>query len=266
MDPGIPRLVLLDRAFLLRGLRVQRDTQQGLTRREALKRGAVIAGGLAWATPLVQAVGMSPAFAATTSPVRRNCCESADGSTVKFASLTMKYLGGDNFCSGYTAPLALLTCTDTPNPPNATNPLPDPAHIIASHQPDIFKNGVLDTTKRIWFNSNNPSHSPTGPIPVNGTFVMAATNATETELKGNTWVHIFDGSQPPSPTSYRQKIELHTSCSVPLYTGDRFGGVELVDCTPAPPKKPTSESLTEEPSESETELDAETTEEAPAGG
>ncbi len=50
---------------------MQRDTQNGLTRREALKRGAVIAGGLAWATPLVQAVGMRPAFAATTSPLCR---------------------------------------------------------------------------------------------------------------------------------------------------------------------------------------------------
>jgi hypothetical protein len=52
-------------------LRVQRDTQQGLTRREALKRGAVLAGGLVWATPVVQAVGMSPAYAQIVSPFCR---------------------------------------------------------------------------------------------------------------------------------------------------------------------------------------------------
>ncbi len=36
---------------------------QGLTRRELLKRGAVIGGALAWATPAVQLIGMTPALA-----------------------------------------------------------------------------------------------------------------------------------------------------------------------------------------------------------
>ncbi len=41
---------------------------QQLTRREALKRGAVVAGGVAWMTPVVQAVGMTSAFAQAVSP------------------------------------------------------------------------------------------------------------------------------------------------------------------------------------------------------
>jgi hypothetical protein len=41
----------------------------GITRRDALKRGLKLAGAVAWATPVVQAVGMSPAFAQTASPV-----------------------------------------------------------------------------------------------------------------------------------------------------------------------------------------------------
>ena len=39
-----------------------------MTRREALKRGAVITGTLVWATPVVQAVGMGRAFAREPSP------------------------------------------------------------------------------------------------------------------------------------------------------------------------------------------------------
>lgn len=42
--------------------------QNGLTRRELLKRGAVLGGALAWATPTIQVLGMRPAFAAATSP------------------------------------------------------------------------------------------------------------------------------------------------------------------------------------------------------
>jgi hypothetical protein len=48
------------------------ETHEGLTRREALKRGAIVAGTL-WAVPIVQAVGMRPAYAATPSPIGTGC-------------------------------------------------------------------------------------------------------------------------------------------------------------------------------------------------
>ena len=44
------------------------DTNEGLTRREALKRGAMLGGALVWAVPVVQTVGMSAAMAAPGSP------------------------------------------------------------------------------------------------------------------------------------------------------------------------------------------------------
>ena len=48
--------------------------EEGLTRREALKKGAILGGvALAWTTPAVQIVGMSPALAQTTSPVGQGC-------------------------------------------------------------------------------------------------------------------------------------------------------------------------------------------------
>ncbi len=41
---------------------------QRITRREVLKRGAVIGGSVLWVAPLVQTVGMGKAYAATPSP------------------------------------------------------------------------------------------------------------------------------------------------------------------------------------------------------
>jgi hypothetical protein len=45
------------------------EAPEGLSRREALKRGLRLTGAVLWATPVVQAIGMSPALAQTTSPV-----------------------------------------------------------------------------------------------------------------------------------------------------------------------------------------------------
>lgn len=41
---------------------------EGISRREALKRGLKLTGAVMWATPVVQAIGMRPAFAQTVSP------------------------------------------------------------------------------------------------------------------------------------------------------------------------------------------------------
>jgi hypothetical protein len=43
--------------------------ESGLSRKEFLKRGAVLGGSLIWAAPAIQAIGMSAAFANETSPV-----------------------------------------------------------------------------------------------------------------------------------------------------------------------------------------------------
>lgn len=45
---------------------------QGITRREALKKGALLGGALAWTIPVVQTVGMSAAFA--QQPSEGTCC------------------------------------------------------------------------------------------------------------------------------------------------------------------------------------------------
>lgn len=45
------------------------DSQQGITRRDLLRRGAVLGGAVMWTTPVVQTLGMGRAFAANGTPV-----------------------------------------------------------------------------------------------------------------------------------------------------------------------------------------------------
>ena len=48
---------------------VEGDGARGVTRREALKKGALFGGALVWTVPAVQVVGVGRAFAQTTSPL-----------------------------------------------------------------------------------------------------------------------------------------------------------------------------------------------------
>ena len=44
------------------------NPNQGITRRDLLKKGAALGGAVVWVTPIVQSVGMGRAFASTPSP------------------------------------------------------------------------------------------------------------------------------------------------------------------------------------------------------
>lgn len=45
------------------------ESQQGITRRDLLRRGAVLGGAVVWTTPVVQTLGMGRAFAQSGTPV-----------------------------------------------------------------------------------------------------------------------------------------------------------------------------------------------------
>ncbi len=49
------------------------DTRSGVTRREAIKKGAIVGGTVMWVAPLVQTVGISPASAEGVSPPPGEC-------------------------------------------------------------------------------------------------------------------------------------------------------------------------------------------------
>ena len=48
------------------------NQEQGISRRDLLKRGAALGGAVVWATPVVQTLGMGRAYAQTTSPVGKD--------------------------------------------------------------------------------------------------------------------------------------------------------------------------------------------------
>lgn len=102
--------------------------QETLTRREALKRGAIFGGALLWTTPAVQAIGMSRALAQETSGPCTTYC-------VKF-----EFVGNDDSLDGSWGPLGgdnpgnVLAC-----PPDSNNgPFPpgflDDFEIVGGHR------------------------------------------------------------------------------------------------------------------------------------
>ena len=71
-----------------------RDPLSGaVSRRDALKRGAIAGGTLLWATPIVQTIGMTPALAQVASPV-------VNGPALSFIALNVT-CNGDPFFIKY---------------------------------------------------------------------------------------------------------------------------------------------------------------------
>ena len=52
---------------------VASDGDSGVSRRDAIKKGAVVGGAVLWATPVIQAIGISPASATHVSPNVPHC-------------------------------------------------------------------------------------------------------------------------------------------------------------------------------------------------
>lgn len=52
---------------------VASDGDSGVSRRDAIKKGAVVGGAVLWATPVIQAIGISPASATHVSPNVQHC-------------------------------------------------------------------------------------------------------------------------------------------------------------------------------------------------
>lgn len=55
-------------------MNTQNDTSSNISRRELLKRGAIVGGVTIWVTPIVQAVGMGAAYAQDVSPGCTRLC------------------------------------------------------------------------------------------------------------------------------------------------------------------------------------------------
>ncbi len=120
--------------------------------------------------------------------------------TSKPQTLTMQYIGGSSVVPNDQDGKVSVT-----GDPGQTSPV----FIRASD-----KSNPDDKKALVYFS---------GEVALNGQFVIDATVASKSRLEADTYVHIsnLDGS-------LLQTIKFHTSCSKPLYLGDRFGSIKLI--------------------------------------
>jgi len=128
-----------------------------------------------------------------------SCCD--DG---KPRLLLMRYTGND--------------CDDSANDQGdkfkckqSGGALPATAYLVASQDSDCSTD--------VYFS---------GEVTIGDEYVIDAGVLGESKLKAKTYICILDG---PGGTVL-QHVEMHTSCSAPLFIGDGFGGSTVVDCEP----------------------------------
>lgn len=126
-----------------------------------------------------------------------------------------------------------LTLTYTGESCAASSNTQDPAKAICSGDPasagPVFvratdKSSPTDTSGKKFFE---------GSVALGGSFTLSAANAGGTTLPSGTWVHLFG-----TGGALLQTVGIHTSCSQPLFVGDRYGSLALDSYTPSVPVEP----------------------------
>jgi hypothetical protein len=128
-----------------------------------------------------------------------SCCENG-----RPRQLTMRYEGDDCSATSSSQAAGFVTCEDF-------GPLPATVFIRSTNKPFGAGNPV------VWFE---------GTVMLGETFVIDAANGGEPRLRGNTYIHVLDAAGG----TLLQSAGFHTSCSQPLFVGDRFGASLIVDC------------------------------------
>ena len=163
---------------------------------------------------------MGRAFAADTSPIQ-DCCEGTGRR--KVASIQMQYTAEDCSATNHGQTPSVVTCIDY-----AALPAVDSVYIVATDKVDyISGDGEPNESAVVWFE---------GTVAPNGTIDVDSATAGRTELKGETFIHIFalDGSDPDYANQL-QKVGFHTSCSEPLTVGNQFGSARIIACAALAP-------------------------------
>jgi len=129
-----------------------------------------------------------------------SCCElSGFGRPQK---VLLRYTGESCAASTTTQDPSKWNCTGAPNG--------DPSVYI------IANDNTSPTSGRIWFSGN---------VSLNGAFLADATAAGQTQLASNTYIHIYN----QQGGTVIQTVQIHTSCSAPLITGEQWGSLVLLD-------------------------------------
>lgn len=152
----------------------------GVSRRDALKTGAVFGGAVLWVSPVVQSIGISRAWAQQPSPVDVNCWMTGGGQ-VKAGTAT---LGGGDTGGGFT-----LRCGE-PVPDNFVAQLGNgckfqvkvgtPVTVVCSDRPG-FDPGHPDTGgfDTVTVTGTGTYTCPGGAEPQDATLFLKMTDAGE---------------------------------------------------------------------------------------
>lgn len=116
----------------------------------------------------------------------------------------MQYTGEDCSATNHSQADGRVSCDGDP----AFAPT---VRIVASDRADLKESRV-----NIWFDDT---------VALNATFDVDDALAGETQLKSNTFIHVFGLDD-----TLLQSIMFHTSCSQPLVAGDQFGSTLVVTC------------------------------------
>jgi hypothetical protein len=129
-----------------------------------------------------------------------DCCDSNSG---KPKSLVLKYNGGSCSQSNTVQPTDKYSCDDYGGGPNNAQTV------------YIKANEKADGTGASYF---------TGTVNLDGTFTVTATSST---FPSNTYFLIYNNQGG----TLKQLVKIHTSCSAPIVSGDKFGSLTLLAAT-----------------------------------
>lgn len=205
---------------------VDQPIESGLTRRDLLKRGALLGGALAWGAPVVQIIGMRPAMAQEPSP----SCPNLFCLTAQFGR---RGLGPFQNCSlGTAAGQGRGNCL-TPEDPEFVEADPIPGIVVEStmcpshDDPEIDVPGILITLPsgcRL-AGEDNFSGSP-------GTFLGNVSAAAKCGLRGGTLEKACD---PPTLVEMNGNGQTTLCFPIECSNGTSISHVELVICCAEPP-------------------------------
>jgi hypothetical protein len=169
---------------------VGEETSQGITRRDLLRRGAVLGGAVVWATPVVQTLGMGRAFAQTASPVENG----GGGKDVSYAAISWE-CGGQLFKVKWEPDSGFST----------KGALPDCGNIGGSYASSV------PAGLAVQINTSNPACIV---VDVPGEDAFNCTAGAVTNVKA--WVKAGSSSsslEPCHPTSLSLGVSGQTACS-----------------------------------------------------
>ena len=174
-----------------------------ITRRQALRAGGVAALGLAFVKPLVQTIAPPPVHAAISAIATPTPTPSIDVCAGgRPTQLTFIYTG--DLCTASSHSQGKAVCTDV---------------ATAASGPVEIKYTGKDAGTKITVSPG--SGASTGEvINVGNTFVLSSSRGDK-GLHSNSKFDILQGG------NIIQQLEIHTSCSNPLFVGDQFGSLRV---------------------------------------